>query len=765
MNKFNLTLLLSLCAASLLHAAPPDPITAAREIDALLANDWEAHKLKANPPIPEEVFVRRIYLDIAGRIPTVREVEEFVATTAPDKRARLIDKLLASDGYAHSMFNYWADVLRLQQYGAIGTTAGAAYILYLKDAMRNNKPYDVFVRELISSKGRPWENGAIGYYMRDNRMPLDNFANTARIFLGTRIECAQCHNHPFDKWTQMQFFQMAAFTYGNEIKGYPSPGFVGAQALVSPKRKELEARHPELAGMRPAAMAKSPDPEVSRFGFVSQAVNDVGVLSMGGVGVTNNPEVRLQLPHDYQYKDADPKSEVMPVAMMGRAVECKPGESNPEAYARWMTSPENPRFTTVIANRLWKMAFGLALIEPLDEMLDSTVSANPKLMQYLEGLVRDSGYDMKACLRVIFNTRAYQGASWKEEVQPGTEYHFTGPVLRRMSAEQMWDSFVTLVTLQPDARNKSVDDNLKSKVVKAGKLIDALGTLTPEEVYLGSAAAAEGYRTTTETVERLGAEMAKARAAGDQATADALAHTIYRLGSGGRRVLGQTVFEPAVRRLADKIEGKLSAPNAFTDNPPRIASDALIKLTAVGNPGDEANNFEVKGYDKSDKTPEQLEAELELEERAYRADLNYYHVPEAKQQALIKMHRGMKATWTRADDHLSPAYRGHYLRIFGQSDRMLIENSSRDASIAMALTMMNSDLLAGVMSPSSQLMLAIDRTTDPDSRFDTVYLALLARKPTAHERSTWEKARADGLDSMEALIYALINTRRFIFNP
>jgi hypothetical protein len=760
----NLIVLLSLCAASLLQAAKPDPVAAAREIDSLLASDWEAHKLKPNAPIADEVFVRRIYLDIAGRIPTVREVEEFLDAKAPDKRARLIDSLLAGDGYAHSMFNYWADVLRLQQHGAIGTTAGAAYILYLKDAMRTNKPYDVFVRELISSKGRPWENGAIGYYMRDNRMPLDNFANTARIFLGTRIECAQCHDHPFDTWKQKQFYEMTAFTYGNEVKAYQSPAWVGAMALVSPKLKELAEKHPETKGMKPAAMAKSSDPEVSRFGFISQSVNDVGYLAMGGVGVVHDKEHRLQLPHDYQYSDAKPLDVVEAKTMFGNAAECGPGETPPEAYARWMTSRENPRFTTVIANRLWKMAFGLALIEPLDEMLESTVPVNPKLLQRLEALVRDSDYDMKACLRVIFNTRAYQSASSKDEVQPGADYHFTGPVLRRMSAEQIWDSFITLTMFQPDLRHRTVDGNLKSRIVKSGKIIDALDTLTPEEVYNGAAAAAEGYRTTVETIERLGAEMAKARAANDHATAEVLARRIYLLGSGGRRVLGNSVYVPAVQRLAAKLDGQSPAPAPFPKDPPRIEADALIKLTAEGYPLIEATNLEVKGYDKSDRTPEQLQADIAEEDKAYVTDLNYYRVPESKQQAIIKGQRNARNTWMRADDHLQPAYRGSYLRIFGQSDRMLIENSSRDASIAQALTLMNSDLLGIVMNPTSQLMLAINRSTDPDSRLDTVYLALFARKPTERERAAWEKAQAGGLDSLEDLIYALLNTRRFIFN-
>src|SRR6185436_10827573 len=120
-----------------------------------------------------------------------------------------------------------------QQFGGTGPTAGAAYVKWLKNSLSTNKPYDQMVRELVSAKGLPWDNGAIGYYMRDQRMPLDNFANTSRIFLGTRIECAQCHNHPFYKWKQKQFYEMTAFTYGNEVKGYQSPAWVGAMALVA----------------------------------------------------------------------------------------------------------------------------------------------------------------------------------------------------------------------------------------------------------------------------------------------------------------------------------------------------------------------------------------------------------------------------------------------------------------------------------------------------------------------------------------------------
>ena len=110
---------------------------------------------------------------------------------------------------------------------------------YLKESVRTNKPYDQLVRELVSAQGKVWENGAVGYYQRDRGMPLDNMATTIRIFMGTRIECAQCHNHPFDKWTQMQFHQMAAYTYGVQtIMGIYSPSFTGMLDLQMQRRKK-----------------------------------------------------------------------------------------------------------------------------------------------------------------------------------------------------------------------------------------------------------------------------------------------------------------------------------------------------------------------------------------------------------------------------------------------------------------------------------------------------------------------------------------------
>jgi len=183
----------------------PELAATAAKIDELVSKKLAAEKIKPNALTTDEVFVRRIYLDTVGRVPTKAETLAFLDSKEADKRAKLIDQLLSGDGYVQNFFNFWADVLRIKNGllpGGQGREAGAAYIQWLKDSLRENKPYDVMVREMLTADGGTYEDGAVGFYLRDYQMPLDNMAVTTQIFLGTQMVCAQCHNHPFDKWSQ-----------------------------------------------------------------------------------------------------------------------------------------------------------------------------------------------------------------------------------------------------------------------------------------------------------------------------------------------------------------------------------------------------------------------------------------------------------------------------------------------------------------------------------------------------------------------------------
>jgi hypothetical protein len=184
------------------------------QIDRLVMTKLEEEGIKRNPLAQDEVFLRRIYLDVVGRIPTLPETQSFLNSKSKNKRQELIDDLLDSYGFVSHQFNFLADILRVRT--RINKVVGQPYIDFIKDSLEENMPYDQFVVELLTAEGKMLskESSAVGYYLRDLNMPEDNMSNTVRVFLGTRLECAQCHDHPFDKWTQRDYFEMVAFTGG-----------------------------------------------------------------------------------------------------------------------------------------------------------------------------------------------------------------------------------------------------------------------------------------------------------------------------------------------------------------------------------------------------------------------------------------------------------------------------------------------------------------------------------------------------------------------
>jgi hypothetical protein len=390
------------------------------KVDRLIDAQLKKNKIERNAEVSDELFMRRIYLDIVGRIPTYDEAKSFLDSDATNKRTELIDRLLDSDGYVSHQFNYFADLLRIQSRMRYGNASD--YITFVKDALQQNRPYDQFVRELVTAQGYTWDNGAAGYYLRDSGMPLDNMSNTVQVFLGTQLVCAQCHNHPFDSWTQKQYYQLAAFSYGVNTRDRTIP-----QALALRKMRR--------------------DGDVDRM--TVQAAGQVLQQLNYRVNETERP---LRLPKDYQYDDAKPLETIDPKTIFGDEVVIKEGDSNSEIYARWMTSPTNPRFATVISNRLWKRVMGIGVIEPVDDIKDDIEPTNPELMAFLSEQMVDLKFDLKQYMRVLFNTRTYQSEVSVDEVLADDTYYFPGPVLRRASAEQLWDSLLTMTIVDLDER-------------------------------------------------------------------------------------------------------------------------------------------------------------------------------------------------------------------------------------------------------------------------------------------------------------------------
>ena len=402
----------------------------AATIDRLVAANYTKQKITPNPKTSDAIFVRRVYLDITGTIPTFRQTNHFFQSKDPDKRSKLIDELLSSEGYASHFFNYWADILRYKDQLS-GDVRGESYRQWIKQSLAENKPWNKFVYEMMSAEGLIWKNPATGYLQRDPGMPLDAMNNTIRIFLGTRIGCAQCHNHPFDRWTQKEFYQMAAFTFGTATGTYGGD----KRFWESDPSKRLREDYATIE-------QEEEDRRNNSYRFDR-------MMSINMRIVSDYPDKKITLPKDYVYDDAKPEEAIEPKTLFGKPAEIRQGESPRRGFARWLVSKDNPRFAKTIANRLWKQVFGVGQIEPVDDMMDSTIAENPELMEFLESEMKRLNFDMKEYLRILLNTETYQRESSFHDVASEEQFHFAGPMLRRMTAEQVWDSFLTLA-VNPD---------------------------------------------------------------------------------------------------------------------------------------------------------------------------------------------------------------------------------------------------------------------------------------------------------------------------
>ena len=457
----------------------------ANKIDLLVEEKLASEGLNRNKRSSDSVFLRRVYLDIVGRIPNLEETQTFLNSKNKSKRANLIDELLDSYGRTSRQFNFWADLLRIKSKVGNGLS-GQPYIEFVKDSLQKNQPYDEFVQEMLTALGSnlAHDNGEVGYYLRDRNMPEDNMSNTVRVFLGTRLECAQCHDHPYDEWTQRQYFEMVAFTGGISFRNNNS------------NTKELQklirnAEVPEKIRGKISKFTKALNAGISGSGtgLARLPENFQGTDGADGEIVVaremfeGTPITEAEIPsRGNSKKNAKKRNK----RQKGRIRGVKEIGSR-EVYAAWLTDPENPRFATVIANRLWKQAMGIGLIEPVDIIEEGTEGSNPALMEYLAETMIDLDFDMKEFQRVIYLSETYQASAFTNDVPDVTKYNFQGPIVRRMSAEQIWDSLLSLVVAEIDVRQTNMSGNQYVSPEQYEKLLE----MTPAEIIEFATQAAE----------------------------------------------------------------------------------------------------------------------------------------------------------------------------------------------------------------------------------------------------------------------------------
>ncbi|MGB2402868.1 MAG: DUF1549 domain-containing protein [Akkermansiaceae bacterium] len=474
------------------------------QIDQYLASHLQAQQLKANPIINDATFVRRAYINIIGRIPTAKEARSFIENPAPEKRQSLIDTLIQSDGYRSRMFNFWADLLRLK---TNLDKHGLGWHIWIQDAVDQNMPYDDFVNTMLSSQGLATDNPAVGYYLRDRDMLLDNVSNTAQVFLGTQIGCAQCHDHPFDDWTQKQYYELAAFT-GNTVYNSATANHLLRNLVKYSLEKDGTLEQ------KPERLGKKKFNQVKKEGKKYYKTYSYLFRDFRKVAVSESPDQVLRLPKDYQYNDGKPGDILVPKTPFGESIPDNiPLEQRRQAFADWVTSEQNPLFTKVIVNRLWAEVFGRGIVDPLDNWSDTTRISHPELLDYLCTVMRAIDYDTGQFMRILYHTRLFESKVSVEEAKMGGHYDFRGPILRRMSAEEVYDSFLTLESGNRDNnKNEAFAYRWRSYVQSVDELFNMS---IPELIQLS-----EETQSIKEISDRAKSEAAQLRTQARQAEAE-----------------------------------------------------------------------------------------------------------------------------------------------------------------------------------------------------------------------------------------------------
>ena len=572
-------------------------------VDRTVGGALVKNGVQPNKQTDDFVFVRRIYLDVAGRIPTDVEARDFLNDKDPEKRRKLIDQLLISDGYRSHLFNWLADLLRHRE--KLRRSNFNHYERWLKDQIAQNNPWNDMVYAMLTAEGTLASSGPTGYLLRDPGMPLDNLSNTLNIFLSANVSCAQCHDHPLADWTQREFYELAAFFGATDVSD----------------------RDPRKVGNK----LKLPDGSISKQDVASAVAQNLA-------RVHTKSFQTLKFPDDYAYSDVEPGSPVDPLLFIwgDEELTVEVDEKDPgklrENFAEWLTHKENPRFAIAIANRLWKRFFGLGVQEPLEDLDDLTKASNPELLQLLGKVMVAADFDLREFQRVILNSKAYQAVSSVTPSSGDSEnYLFPGPILRRMSAEQAWDSILALVL------GTSLDDYK----------VDRSNRVTRYDFPY------------------------------EQMSSDEVREKVLLMKKNGYLKSNQRMVE------ADFVGGK---------RPIKIKDEFLL----------------------------------------------------------------------RASELSQPAPNNHFLRMFGQSSRDLVNDSSVEGSIPQALMLMNGGVQHLLYDKEARLSKMLKRSGDFKSAVQFLFLSFFSRPPTPDEMNTIEQALAEGMKK-DDLSWALFNSTEFLF--
>jgi hypothetical protein len=364
------------CRATVPLGASTEHLPVARNfIDELVFKKLRDVGMPASDLCSDATFVRRVTVDIAGRLPSPQETAQFVADQDPAKRDKWIDTLLSGTDYADYFANKWSALLRNRRAQPSQARGTIEFHDWVRDSLVANKPYDQFVREIITASGNIEDNPAVGWY-RQVREPNQQLEDVAQLFLGMRLQCAQCHHHPYEKWSQQDYYQFAAFFSRVARTGSPQAG----DDVVFGRRGVPSATNPRTRqSVKPAALGQAPM----------------------DVSADQDPRVLL---------------------------------------ADWMTGSSNPFFARSLVNRYWKHFLGRGIVEPEDDMRETNPPTNPQLLDALARHFVQCGYDLKDLVRTICRSTTYQLDSAPNAFNAVDKQYFSRYYPRRLEAEVLLDA-------------------------------------------------------------------------------------------------------------------------------------------------------------------------------------------------------------------------------------------------------------------------------------------------------------------------------------
>ena len=323
----------------------------------------------------DATFIRRVFIDITGRLPTADQSRAFLADADPNKRAKLVDFLVDTPGYGDYFANKWAMVLRNQR---VQNNTGVSFRFHdwLRRSLQQNMPYDVMVRNILASSGDVEDSPTSSWYTQVSNASAQ-VEDTAQLFLGMRIQCARCHHHPFEKWSQNDYYGFQAF--------------------------------------------------FSQVGLKSgrNGIQNTFVYHKGGTASARNPRTNKDL---------------KPTGLAGEPLDIPAYEDPRHALVDWMSMPDNPFFARALVNRYWKHFFGRGIVDPEDDMRVTNPPSNPALLDALAKSFVDSKFDLKELVRTICKSSLYQLSSEPNEYNKTDKLNFSSYYPRRLNAEPLYDA-------------------------------------------------------------------------------------------------------------------------------------------------------------------------------------------------------------------------------------------------------------------------------------------------------------------------------------